>query len=127
MNPTDIELFAHAQVAAWNAGDKAAFFAAYAAAAPQGLTIEYVGRGPVQDGWPVLEGMWAQQSARIEIEEVALIVNGNEAACHNRNKLRGTAVAIETIELYRLDEGRLAVRYFIRAPAAQAGTPPSQG
>lgn len=117
MDAPRIEAFLHAQVKAWNAGDKQAFLDAYRAAAPQGLRIEYVGRGPASDGWPVLEGMWAQQSARIEIEEVALIINGSEAACHNRNKVRGTTMAIETIELYRFDdEGRLSVRYFIKSP-----------
>lgn len=115
MNKQDIEHFLHAQVKAWNAGDKAGFFDAYAQAAPNGLQIEYVGR-PVSDGWPVLEGMWAQQSAKIEIEEVLMIVNGNEAACHNRNKVRGAAMVIETIELYSFDAGRVVVRYFIQQP-----------
>jgi hypothetical protein len=116
MDQQAIEHFLHTQVAAWNAGDKDAFLAAYRAAAPAGLQIEYVGRGPATDGWPVLDGMWAQQSAKIEIEEVTLVVNGHEAACHNRNKVRGTAVAIETIELYRFDAGQVSVRYFIRMP-----------
>lgn len=115
MDKDAIERFLHAQVAAWNAGDRDAFFAAYREAAPGGLTIEYVGRA-AGDGWAILEGMWAQQSARIEIEEVVAIVNGNEAACHNRNKVRGTAIAVETVELYRFDERRLSVRYFIRQP-----------
>ena len=115
MDQADIEGFLHGQVAAWNAGDTAAFFAAYRAAAPPGLVIEYVGR-PAGDGWPVREGMWAQQSAKIEIEEVVAIVNGIEAACHNRNKVRGTAMAIDTIEIYRFDGGRLNVRYFIKQP-----------
>ena len=117
MDKSAIEAFLHTQVAAWNAGDKQGFFDAYRGAAPQGLKIEYVGRGPATDGWPVLEGMWGQQSAKIEIEEAALIVNGLEAACHNRNKVRGTTMAIETIELYRFDgDGRLSVRYFVKAP-----------
>ena len=47
---------------------------------------------------------------------MALIINGNEVACHNRNKVRGSALAIETIELYHFDNGRLTVRYFIRQP-----------
>jgi hypothetical protein len=112
MDKATIEQFIHAQVRAWNTGDREAFFAAYRAAAPNGLLIEYVGR-PASDGWPVLEGMWLQQSAKIEIEEVVAIVNGQEAACHNRNKIRGTTRAIDTIELYRFDHGRLHVRYFI--------------
>jgi hypothetical protein len=115
MNADSIEHFLHEQVHAWNAGDKQAFLGAYRKVAPNGLQIEYVGR-PAADGWLVLEGMWQQQSARIEVEEVAAIVNGNEAACHNRNKVRGTSTAIETIELYRFDEGRLQVRYFIKQP-----------
>lgn len=116
MNVSTIEHFMHSQVQAWNQGDKEGFFAAYRAAAPEGLQIEYVGRGPAGNGWPVLEGMWAQQSAKIEIEEVALIINSNEAACHNRNKVRGSAVVIETIELYSFDNGQLTVRYFVCQP-----------
>jgi hypothetical protein len=113
MNKTAIEQFLHAQAKAWNDGDKSGFFAAYGAAAPSGLQIEYVGR-PAAEGWPTLEAMWAQQNAKIQIEEVALIVNDNEAACHNRNWVRGSDNWIETIELYRFDSGRLQVRYFIK-------------
>ena len=113
MDTDAIRRFLHTQAACWNAGDKAGFLSAYREAAPAGLTIEYVGQ-PASDGWPVLEAMWTRQNAAIAIEELALIVNGNEAACHNRNLVRGTERAIETIELYRFDgEGRLHVRYFI--------------
>jgi hypothetical protein len=111
-----ITAFLHAQVKCWNAGDRQGFFDAYRGIAPNGLTIEYVGR-PASDGWSVLEGMWAQQSARIEIEELLLVVNGNEAACHALNKVRGTPMAIHTLETYRFDQGTLAVRYFVQAPA----------
>lgn len=115
MDASSIQALLHAQVQAWNAGDKEGFLGAYRQAAPEGLLIEYVGRGPAGNGWPVLEGMWAQQGAKIEIEEVLLVVNGLEAACHNRNKLRDTTIAIETIELYDFrTPGRLAVRYFIK-------------
>ena len=116
-NAAAIAAFVHAQVAAWNAGDREAFFEAYRQAAPNGLRIEYVGRGPASDGWPVLDRMWAQQAARIQIEAVALVVNGAEAACYNRNQLRGTTTVIETIELYQFhSDGQLSVRYFIAAP-----------
>ncbi len=116
-DPATITAFLHAQAAAWNAGDREAFLAAYRAAAPGGLTIEYVGRSGPADGWPILEHMWAQQAAKIEIEEAALIVNGREAATHMRNKVRGTALVIETVETYRFGtDGSLAVRYFIRQP-----------
>jgi hypothetical protein len=115
VNKATIEQFLHAQTKAWNDGDKDAFFSAYRAVAPSGLQIEYVGR-PASDGWPILEAMWAQQSAKIQIEVVATIVNGNEAACHNRNWVRGTQNWIESIEVYRFDSGSLQVRYFIMQP-----------
>ena len=113
MNTEQITQFLHTQINAWNAGDKAGFFDAYRKAAPNGLQIEYVGRGPATDGWAILEGMWAQQSAKIKVEEVAIIVNGSEAACHNRNLVNGTALVIDTVELYRFDAGHLSIRYFI--------------
>lgn len=116
MDKPAIQAFVHAQVQAWNARDKALFFDTYRAVAPKGLTIEYVGR-PATEGWAVLEGMWVAQNAKVEVEEVLAVVSGNEAACHNRNKLRGTATVIETVELYRFDEGHLTVRYFIQPPA----------
>jgi hypothetical protein len=47
------------------------------------------------------------------------VVIGSEAVAHNRNKVKGTTMAIETIEHYRLTPaGALQVRYFIRQPAA---------
>jgi hypothetical protein len=112
-NAESIRRFLHAQVACWNAGDQDGFLAAYRAAAPGGLTIEYVGR-PASDGWPVLAAMWERQNAAIAVEEVAAVISGNEAACHNRNRVKGTDRVIETIELYRFDEdGGLLVRYFV--------------
>ena len=55
--------------------------------------------------------------AKIEIEEVAMVINGCEVACHNRNKIKGTDSAIETIEIYRFgSDGDLFVRYFINPP-----------
>jgi hypothetical protein len=114
MSADAIRRFLHAQVACWNAGDKAGFLDAYREAAPRGLLIEYVGR-PAADGWAVLEAMWERQNAAVEIEEAVLIVNGDEAACHNRNRLRDGDRVIDTIELYRFErDGRLLVRYFIR-------------
>ena len=47
-----IEDFAHAQVKAWNAGDKAGFLAAYRKVAPKGLLIEQ-SRANSRQGFPV--------------------------------------------------------------------------
>lgn len=114
MNQQDIEHFLHTQVACWNSGDRNGFMAAYRLAGEGGLTIEYVGRDPV-DGWPLLEAMWERQSSVIAIEEVATIINGSEAACHNRNRIKASGQCIDTIEVYRfLPGGKLEVRYFVR-------------
>lgn len=117
VNEASVKHFMHTQVECWNAGDKEGFFGAYRELAPKDLRIEYVG-GPAGDGWPILEGMWDQQQPKITIEEVALIVTGNEAAAHNRNRVNGTEMVIETIEQYRFEsDGSVAVRYFIQQPA----------
>ncbi|SDG57396.1 hypothetical protein [Pseudomonas abietaniphila] len=109
-----IEDFLHGQVACWNKGDKQGFFAHYREVASKGLSIEYVGQ-PERDAWQVLEGMWAQQQTRVRIEVKLVVINGSEAACHHRNAFIGNEGGIETIELYRFEEGLLSVRYFIAA------------
>ncbi|MDG1904669.1 MAG: hypothetical protein P8I38_03500 [Arenicella sp.] len=114
LNTQQIEEFIHGQIACWNKGDRDGFFACYNKAAPGGLHIEYVGKHS-GDGLPILEGMWEQNQEKIDIEEVALIHNGNEVACHNRNKVKGTDMAIDTIEIYSFgDDGSVAVRYFVK-------------
>ena len=89
MTDTRIAQFLHDQVEAWNAGNKEAFFAAYRRAAPNGLQIEYVGRS-ASDGWPVLETMWAQQSAKIQIEEVVPRVYSMSLNCGYNTDGRAT-------------------------------------
>ncbi|MBT3410703.1 nuclear transport factor 2 family protein [Paraglaciecola sp.] len=107
--------FIHEQIACWNRGDREGFFQSYRSIAPDSLTIEYVGKH-TGDGWPILENMWQQNQSKIEIEEVEMILSGNEVACHNRNKVKGTETSIETIEIYCFgDKGDLHVRYFIRS------------
>ena len=55
IDSNNIERFLHAQVEAWNASDKEAFFEQYRSTCPNGLVIEYVGRPPLNvDGWTVL-------------------------------------------------------------------------
>jgi hypothetical protein len=107
-----IEHFLHGQVACWNKGDKDGFFAHYRHVAPNGLSIEYVGQ-PERDAWQVLEGMWAQQQSKIRVEVKQTIIKGSEAACHHRNAFIDGDGGIETIELYRFEEGLLSVRYFV--------------
>lgn len=106
--------FIHAQVSAWNNGDKEAFLAAYKSIAPGKLTIEYVGRTPPTDGWAVLEQMWTNTNAIVNIEECMLIANANEVACHNRNHMPSRDMTIETIEVYSFNGEDLAIRYFVK-------------
>lgn len=120
MTATEIERFLKGQVDAWNRHDKAAFMGLYRDASPNGLEIDYVGQ-PRRDAWEILETMWADQNAKIEVEVVDKILNGQEAACRHKNHVRGAGLWIDTIEIYAFDEGRLSVRYFIQPPAAAHG------
>ena len=113
---TEIEAFLKGQLVAWNAGDRDGFFGAYRAAAPAGLTIDYIGQ-PQRDGWEILDKMWADQNDKIEVEVLKAIVNGAEAACYHRNHVRGTTLAVDTIELYSFEQGKLHIRYFIEPVA----------
>lgn len=117
-DPPAIERFMKGQVAAWNAHDKAGFMALYREMAPHGLDIGYAGRDEPADGWFVIEEMWDKHNRGITLDVVATIVNGSEAAVHHRNCIVGTDQAIESIETYRFEAGRLAVRYFLKPPAA---------
>jgi len=109
----EIESFLHGQLECWNAGDRDGFFAHYRSVAPNGLEIEYLGR-PVVEGFSVLENMWEQQNSKFIVEVELSIVAANEAACHHRNVMRDGSGVIETIELYKFDQGKTLVRYFIK-------------
>jgi len=113
-NSATISAFIHAQVQAWNQRDKKAFLAAYRKIAPGKLTIEYVGRSAPADGWAVLEQMWENTNAIVDIEEVILSVNGSEAACHNINHMPSRDMKIHTVELYAFDGDDVNVRYFVK-------------
>ncbi|WP_394242568.1 nuclear transport factor 2 family protein [Halopseudomonas laoshanensis] len=109
----EIENFLHGQLKCWNAGDRDGFFEHYRKVSPNGLDIEYLGR-PVMEGFAVLEGMWDQQNSKFSVEVALSIIAANEAACHHRNVMRDGSAVIETIELYKFEEGRTLVRYFIK-------------
>jgi len=94
-----IERFMRGQVACWNAHDKAGFLALYRELAPESLE------------------MWDKHNRQITLDVVTTIINGSEAAVHHRNCIAGTDLAIESIETYRFEPGRLFVRYFLKPPA----------
>jgi len=112
----DMEGFMRGQVESWNAHDRDAFMAWHRRMAPVSLDIEYIGRAQQEDGWFVIEDTWNKHNTQITVEVVAMIVNGQEVAVHHRYHIAGTRSAIEAIETYRFDPGRLYVRYFILPP-----------
>lgn len=115
IDSTKIQAFIHGQVACWNSGDKEQFFSLYKEVAPNGLTIEYVGRHQ-GDGFAILEGMWEQNQAVFRVEEAFSVYNGSEVACHNRNIKRDTGECLDTIEIYHFKPGgEVHVRYFVNA------------
>lgn len=107
-----LERFVRAQAKQWNAQDKACFFELYTAIAPEGLAFEYLGN-PVQDGWKALQDMWLAHCPNVEVEVLLAIAIGDEVVCHNRNRYRDGSGAIDTLEIYRLADGKLSVRIFI--------------
>lgn len=115
--PEKISEFIHAQVAAWNARDKDTFMGLYRGIVPGKLVIEYVGKPVSPDPMAVLEQMWTNTNAIVDIEESVMIVNGTEAACHNINKMPSRGMNIETVELYHFNGDDLHIRYFIKAPS----------
>ena len=62
--------------------------------------------------------MWAKHNQQFELGVVTAICNGDEAAVHLDNKIRGSDVIIESIETYRFEPGRWFVRHFLKTPAA---------
>jgi hypothetical protein len=107
-----IEHFLHGQLEAWNSHDKERFFSLYREASPKSLTIEYVGR-PLSDPWVILENMWTDHNASMNIEAVQVVINGGEAACYHYNHRPAANLTIKTIEIYAFKDGALDIRYFI--------------
>lgn len=113
LDASAIESFLHGQVECWNLGDREGFFNHYRSVSPNGLVIEYVGR-PAMDGFAVLEGMWEQQNGEFYVDVEEAIICANEAACRHNNIKRQGAGVIKTIELYKFENGKTTVRYFIK-------------
>lgn len=105
-----LKKFVGAQIACWNARDKEGFFSLYRQIAPE-LVIEHVGK-PLGDPWQALEEMWRDHNATIQVDILAMLPNGNEVACHNSNKVIGTDMAMDTIEIYKLAAQTLTARFF---------------
>jgi len=115
--PEYLEKLLQHSIDCWNNRDRDAFMEAYRKLAPGKLTIEYVGKQS-GDGWAILDNMWETTNAIVDIEVVKKIVNGDEVACHNINKMPSKNMTIHTIELFKFDGDDCHIRYFIRPEPA---------
>ncbi|KJS07860.1 MAG: hypothetical protein VR73_07775 [Gammaproteobacteria bacterium BRH_c0] len=111
-----IETFLRAQYRLWSEGKFEEMLGEFRKIAPNGLTIEYVGKPP-RDGWVELDEMWEQYGNKCPTEVVLLLVNGNEAATHilNHMKTPNGVVTTPSLETYKFENGTLHVRYFHQA------------
>ena len=102
----------------WNAKNIEGVLAAFRALGPTGYTIEYIGSAPL-DGEPAVRDMWATYGATCTTDIVHLIVNGDEAAALINNNIHGdgSVTTLPSIETYRVEDGRLTVRYYHDTPA----------
>jgi hypothetical protein len=115
--PQAIERFLRAQYSLWSEGKFEEMLAEFRQIAPNGLTIEYVGKAP-QDGWVALDEMWRDYGNKCPTELVTVLVNGNEAATYVYNHLQtdNGVITLPSIETYLFENGRLHVRYFHQNP-----------
>ena len=101
----------------WNEGDIEGVHAAFKALGPDGYTVEYVGEAPL-DGTAAVDDMWNGYGGTCTVDIVHLLVNGDEAAVlvHNNVKSPEGVTTLPSIETYRVEDGRLYVRYFHQTP-----------
>lgn len=117
-SPEAIEKFLRLQYSLWSEGKFDEMLAEFRQIAPNGLTIEYVGKG-IKDGWVELDEMWRDYGNKCPTELVEVLVNGNEAATYVFNHMQ-TPDGVHTmpsLETYLFENGTLHVRYFHQAAA----------
>jgi hypothetical protein len=109
-----IESFFTEMLDAWNANDREGFLAIYKRFSPNGFILENpVGTAPT--GFEGFEQMADQYQGKVQVENLKLIVNGDEAAAVMRNvgTIDGHSFVHESIEIYRFGaDGTMHVRYF---------------
>ncbi|MAT52474.1 MAG: hypothetical protein CMK32_14955 [Porticoccaceae bacterium] len=112
-DPKTIETFLRTQYRLWSEGKFEEMLEEFRKIAPNGLTIQYVGK-EAKDGWQELQEMWEQYGNKCPTEVIQLLVNGNEAATYIHNHLQ-TPDGVKTLpslETYTFEDGKLLVRYF---------------
>jgi hypothetical protein len=99
----------------WNEGRRDELDRLFRALGPEGFTIQYVGSDAV-DGAAAMDEMWAQYGGKCSTEALEVIGNGNEAAAYVANHLKTDegVVTLPSLETYRVENGKLEIRYFHR-------------
>lgn len=101
----------------WNEGRRDALDSLFRSLGPDGFSIEYVGSAPVEGG-RAMDEMWAEYGGRCTTEALEVIANGHEGAAYVANHLQTAdgIVTLPSLETYRVEDGRLYIRYFHRTP-----------
>lgn len=99
----------------WNEGKRDELDRLFRAMGPEGFTIEYVG-SPAVEGGKAMEDMWAQYGGKCTTEPLEVIANGSEGAAYVANHLQteNGIVTLPSLEIYKIADGRLTIRYFHR-------------
>lgn len=109
----EIKHFVREHYQLWNEQKREELLALCDAIAPNGYTIEYVGR-PVQDGRQGWDEMFAHYGGKVRTDIKLLIANGDEVATQIDNVFVGEDRNVPSLETYRVADGKLAIRYFHR-------------
>jgi hypothetical protein len=118
--PDRLRAFLLDQVAAWNAGDREECLRQYEAISGGRYFLEFPLGADEVPGRPVIEQIWdkLQTITRLTIDHVAVSDDGTEAALYVRNLHThedGSTDTNVSIEIYRLDDDGLHIRYFSEA------------
>jgi hypothetical protein len=108
-----IETFVKEMLDTWNDGDREGFLDIYRRLSPNGFSIEMRVGQPVA-GFEALEQLADGYIGKVKVENLKLIINGNEAAAVMRNagEFDGRQDVHESIEIYQFGDGTMHVRYF---------------
>jgi len=119
--PAQIREVLERHVELWHAGDRDAWLANWRTLVTRDVTLEDpVGASPKRGFDEALAGEWDRTRDDWKLDVQELIVCGSEGALFVRNGgvVDGAPVVLDTVEIYRFDEGSLRARIYWELPAA---------
>lgn len=111
-------VFLRRQVDAWNAGDRETLLDLYREVSGGNIFVEYPLGGGEVPAWPFLDLIWdqAQATTRLVIDHLAFGTSGEAAmVVGNHHTHEGSSDVNVSIEIYRLADDGLHIRYFSAA------------